>query len=607
MEGTNTLSAWIKNQDRDQLIRTGFRVIFFLFAWFYLGVVKGDLLFRLSECNYFLFDGLYVKDILSGKSGALVLMSRFLLQFCCYPLLGAAIIAILLSGMEFIISKMFHIKKDWFIIGFIPSISMIYMFTSVSYEIFDTFEFSYVTSTIIGFYYALLIFFIYKKTENYLWLTPILTIIVAGSSIWMGPSAAVAFAMMGADALFGKKFIKGASTLLLGGAIYYFAAQYASYHITPAFMCYSLSHPWPILYFRKLFFVTITTHLISIIALTSLQVYQDKKNNKKEWINPAIGVVLIAVTIFGCRYKFTFKEELRIQRLAHEMKWEQMVEEMEEMDVSSRFIAAYRVIALIGTNQLNEKIFNYNYSYSHPGFYKYYEEMGFYPEFMLAISYPQISYRWCMEFTTDSNKKIYLISIMALCSFVNEEYELARRYCNLLTHTLYYKNWAKEMISYLDRPDEYLKKYPILKTIKDARPFIERTGVVRGVATIFDLYRALPRISAERRILTKLYRRKLDEVEKEVKISKFMKTGIPRCMQEGIILKAILSQNMEPLKQFPLLDQKVYDYVYSFVEYYKLHHADKDVALQMKEKFGYSYCHYFSFGIGSTLTKQDKK
>lgn len=607
MEGTNTLSAWIKAQDRDQLIRTGFRVIFFLFAWFYLGVVKGDLLYKYQESNYFLYDTFFVKDILSGKSGLLVFISRFILQFCCYPLLGAVIIAGLLSGLELLVTKLFAVKKEWFIISFIPSVAMLYMFSSITYEIYDTFEFSYVTSNIVGFYYAILLFYIYKRADKRIWIAPLFAIATAVTSIWMGPSAMVAIAIIGTDAIFGKKFIKGALVLLLGGICTYMTAVYASYHVTPAFIGYSICHPWPIAYYMKLFIVTIAAHTISVLALTSYQIYQKKEPGlKRQWINPTIGILLFAGTAFGCSYPFALKEELRLERLTHEMQWEEMVKEMRNMDISSRLLSAYRVIGLIGTNQLSEKVFNYNYDYCRPAFYKYSEEMGFYPELLFYLSFPQISYRWCMEFLTDTSKKPYLIQIMALCSFVNEEYNLARRYCDVLTKTLYYDDWAQEMIDHLDKPEEYLEKYPLLASIKEARPFTEMTGVLQGVTGVYDPYMALPNISAERRILTKLYRRKLDDVEREVLISKYMKTSIPRCIQEGLILKAILSNDRKILKKFPI-DQEVFNYVYDFVQYYKLHYKEKGIALKMKEKFGYSYCHYFSFGIGSSLSIKDKK
>lgn len=606
MEGTNTLIAWIKAHDRDQLIRQGFRILFFLFVWFYLGIVKQDLLYKLHESNYFLFDELYVKDLLSMKSGLLLLISRFIQQFSCYPLLGAAIFALMISGMELLISKVFSIKKEWFIVAFIPSFALLFMAASITYEILDSFEFSYPFSNIIGFFYAILIFFIYKKTEEKIWASPLIVVVTAITTIWVGPGTLLAILMIGTDALFGKKYLKGTVSLLLGSLAIFLTAKYSSYHVTPAYMVYSILHPWPNAYYPKLHVVTLVSHAVAVLALTSYQTYQAIDSKKiKQWINPVIGILLFATTIIGCKYPYALKQELRLERLAHEMQFKQMVEEMEDMDISSRLLAAYRVVALIGTDQLSEKIFNYNYAYCRPGFFHYGEEIGFYPEILFYASFPQISYRWCMEANTDSYKRPYLFQLMALCAFVNEEYKLARRYCNLLAETFYYRNWAKEMLNDLNNPEEYIKKYPILASIKKARPFTEITGAIKGVAGIYDPYMALPNVCAERRILTKLYRRKLNEVETEVKLSRYMKTGIPRCIQEGLILKAILTNNIDMLKNFPI-DQDVYDFVCRFVEYYKRHYKEKDVALQMKEKFGYCYCHYFSFGVGANIPTKKK-
>lgn len=593
--------------DKETVMHWGLRILFFLFAWLYLSIAKEDYLFKLQESNYFLYDHLFLNGLIASKSGVIVLCARFLLQFCYHPFLGAAIIALLLSGIEILASKIFRIGKQWFAIGFIPSAILLYLFNSISYEFYDSFEISYGICNILGFYYVLLLYVVYRKLKDSLVGVAILTIVSALTSIWMGPYPMVAILMFAADALFRKKYLSAGIILPLGVAGIYLFARYAAYHVTPGYFSYSLLHPWPIDFFFPLFLKTIIAHALIAVVLTSHQLYSGRTIQKAQpYINLALGILLIIGVSFGSQYPKTFKDELRLQHLAHQGKWKQMVKEMGKMEVTTRVIAAYRAVALIATDQLNEKIFNYDYNYYHTDFNQYCEEMSYYPELTLFGSLPQVSYRWCMEFHTDTSKKHYLLQIMAICSFINEEYELAKKYLNLLNETQYYKKWAKEMLGCLDDPNEYYKKYPYLVRIKAGIPTMERSGIFNGITTAYDRYTALPNITANKRLLTRLYRRQLDELERETLRSPMMRDRrLPRCVQEGLVMKALLSNDLKRLQRFPI-EKDVFQYVRDFKEYYVQHYGENDLDKKMKKRFGYSYSYYFSFGIGSNI-KNEKK
>lgn len=591
-----------QGKDKEMLMHWGLRILFFLFAWLYLGVVKEDFLFKLQESNYFLYDHLFLKGLLSSKSGLIVLASRYLLQYCYYPLLGAAIIALLLSGIELLVNKIFNIGKKWFIIGFIPSAILLYLFNSVTYEIYDSFEISYGICNIIGCYISLLLFLLYKKLENSPVAIGVLTLATAISSVWIGPYPMVALLMFGTDALFTKRYINAGIVLPLGALAIYLASRYAAYHVTPGYPSYSLLHPWPIDFFFSMYLKTLIWHAVIVMVLTSHQLYREHIIHKiQPYANMAAGVILMAALYVGCAYPKAFGDELRLQHLSHKGEWKQMVKEMGKMQTPTRVIAAYRAVALLATDQMTEKIFNYDYDYYHPGFKNYCEEVAYYPELMLAVSMTQVSYRWSMEFLTDTNKKIYLIQIMALCSFINEEYVLAQRYLRILKETRFYKQWADEMTQCLDNPDKYYKKYPYLVKVKAGMPTMERSGIFSGTTTLYDRFTALPNITAIKRLYTRLYRRQLDKLEYEVRVSPMLKTGkLPRYVQEGLVMKAILSNDMKNLQRFPI-EKEVFEYVRNFVDYYVKHHQEENLDKKMKKKFGYSYSYYFAFGIGADL------
>ncbi len=580
-----------------------YRIIFFLCAWIYLGVAKSDLLYKLQESNYFLFDPTFIGQLLTNKSGLIVLCSRFLLQFCYYPLLGGAIIAALLTGIECICHHLFKLNGKGSIIGFIPSFILLILQVSVTYELYDSFDTSYAFVTIIGWYYALLLFFLYNKIKKNLFGVIFLTIFVALSSIQMGPAAMVALLLISLHAFCSKEYKNGIITSTVGTGIVILSAYFTIQHITPAYLNYAILYPWPNPFFKYLFYLTLGGHLIAILFLTTYPLYSNILNNNKYIYQPAIGIFFMGLTLLLGRYPTAFQEELRLQRLTHEMQWKELAKTANNTKASSKVIAAYRTIGLITTNQLTQKFFDFNFDYHQPTFNKYYEEVVYNPDFMFYASFPQISYRWSMESWTSIKEQFYILQLMSLTAFLNEEYALCERYISILKKTLFYKDFAINLEKYINNEEAFYLKYPVMKKIKEAQAKSDVSGIIPCTSALYLEYKSLSPLCTERRILSRLYRRELEEFETELSLSMSpTETKLPECFQEGLILKSIISNDPNIIKKFPI-DEQVRNNVTSLINYYKNHFNDPTVKEQIHKKFGYSYTYYFIFGYGAKETQ----
>ncbi len=62
------------------------------------------------------------------------------------------------------------------------------------------------------------------------------------------------------------------------------------------------------------------------------------------------------------------------------------------------------------------------------------------------------SYRWCMEHTVQYGKRVFFLKYMVKNAIVNGEYELARKYNDILKRTMFHRQWAADMEKYLDNP-----------------------------------------------------------------------------------------------------------------------------------------------------------
>jgi len=138
------------------------RITFFLFSFWFLGIYNAELLYKVQAHSLFLCNWVFAGDILNQSAGVLIYLSRFLTQFLYYPLLGALLLSLGLSGIEWGISRLFNIPSRYFLLAFIPSMLILLVQTSIGYALYYKFEASVVFSVVVGALFVLLLVAFYS-------------------------------------------------------------------------------------------------------------------------------------------------------------------------------------------------------------------------------------------------------------------------------------------------------------------------------------------------------------------------------------------------------------------------------------------------------------
>jgi len=63
-----------------------------------------------------------------------------------------------------------------------------------------------------------------------------------------------------------------------------------------------------------------------------------------------------------------------------------------------------------------------------------------------------LSYRWAMEHTVKFGKRVFYLKYMMKCALLGGEYDLARRYNDMLRSTLFHRSWAEHYRRFIDNP-----------------------------------------------------------------------------------------------------------------------------------------------------------
>jgi hypothetical protein len=178
--------------------------------------------------------------------------------------------------------------------------------------------------------------------------------------------------------------------------------------------------------------------------------------NKKSYSYITIGIVFALTAIFLFRiYNPQTARVIELERLVFAEEWNKAIE-LHEQKPSRNLIGQYFYnIALSETDQLCERLFTGSQDFAagtlvlpwgddhlDRGAYFYY-----------SIGLINEAHRWAYEEMVVYGNRPQNIKLLARTSLINGDYEMAKKYLNILKKTIYYRGWAKKYEAMSDNPD----------------------------------------------------------------------------------------------------------------------------------------------------------
>jgi len=178
--------------------------------------------------------------------------------------------------------------------------------------------------------------------------------------------------------------------------------------------------------------------------------------NKKSYSYIAIGIVFIFTVVFLFKiYNPQTARVIELERLVFAEEWSKAIE-LHEKKPSRNLIGQYFYnIALSETDQLCERLFTGSQDFAagtlvlpwgddhlDRGAYFYY-----------SIGLINEAHRWAYEEMVVYGYRPQNIKLLARTSLINGDYEMARKYINILKKTIYYRGWAKKYEKMADNPE----------------------------------------------------------------------------------------------------------------------------------------------------------
>ncbi len=469
-----------------------FILAFVLFAAYYLITENSDTLFMAQSRSLFYNSEIHFKECMQLPAGLLFFIGGFLTQFFYIPALGAAILIFLWVVIALITKKAFSIRNLLMplnlVVPFMLLVSVIDLGYWIYYIKFIGYYFVPTLGLLLVVSWAAL-----RLPKKGLW-----TVIPALTYPLFGIYSLLCMAITGLQGVKGKNG-NDEKTHSMQGKWYLMnvAIPFVLAVVTPVlwFRAYSelaLENAWisgfPIFEAEEASSWTLSMpFIIAIVWLFILAIPKpakwtnlvaDKLSGSKLSLlcSTLIFVALAFITHKANFDNYNYHAEMRMYNAAEDYDWDTILQESAKLPGdATREMVILKNIALFNKGTVGNQFFHYNNMGEKPyvrDSLKVHMVQTAAPLLYMFHGKVNFSTRWCIENSVEYGYSYNNLRILTICALVNEEYKLARKYLDILSNTLFQKEWAEHYMpatskTYMLNQHNIQKYYPELANIID--------------------------------------------------------------------------------------------------------------------------------------------
>ena len=437
----------------------------------------GGLCFQ-EQYQMFLFDTGYFLERIVLPGGLADYISEFLVQFYYMPVLGGAIIALLLMGIQAVVwglMKQYGARHDFpgYLLSFLPSIAL---WCAMGDQ-------NVLLSFVVALFGALLMGWIHNRFHNRL-VKVVFELVSTALIYWfLGPVVFLYAALMIGDtlknALQKGSILSGigysACILVLTIAWILLSTQTLQYPVSRLFLGLNY-YRYPGVTFLLIYIVMALAAFIPFLGMLHPHSSALQKWQKSKWVMVASYVIVLFASVWGIRTSF---DELTYEMIDYDFwirteQWNKIIEHAEKKPATSPLGVSSVNLALSQTGQLPDRLFE---------FYQNGAE-GLFPAFSRDMTSPvstsEVFYRLGMvndaerymfeaqEAIPNFRKSARLTRRIAECEIINGNYEVAAKLLRRLQKALFYSNWANQTMALLGN-EKAINRHPIYGKLRKYR------------------------------------------------------------------------------------------------------------------------------------------
>ena len=229
----------------------------------------------------------------------------------------------------------------------------------------------------------------------------------------------------------------------------------------------------------------------AIIAVVSRDQVAAKLKPALAW--PIVAILLILGCI-GVNLRWerdtNFRKEVVMTNAIHRLDWEEVLRTMLRQDMGeqmppTRAMVMMKNLALFRLGRIGDEMFRYpeGAEQQHAPWTIRLTQVG---GKMLYYHYGKegFCYRWCMEDGVEFGWSVDVLKYMAKTSLITHDWKVAKKYIDMLSQTIYHRDWAKKYAAYVEHPELMAED----EEMKPIIPMAEFTDRLDGDNTLVELY-----------------------------------------------------------------------------------------------------------------------
>lgn len=399
--------------------------LMFVVAFLYLGFWCAPLLQYEESLHLFLYDSDFICSWFDTPGGVLALAGEFLSQFYYEPILGALILSSLLAYIAWAGAKLYFRGNIW---GCVVPLCVLFCIADNECP----------AGFIVGLSLVMLMAQIERKWPLNGYTAPAMVVVTFLIAPFFGSLLSLLFVSS-------KLFVSPRAS-------YRHAAYVALAWVAVVAVAYFWLYPSTLL--SNMMWAGSADNfggmyqLLSAFLILSPAIRLLMRREYPLWINLVAVALGGALVFFTANFDSTARSLTEMDREVRAENWDKVIEIAATQEQLSRQHTFYVALALNQTHRMGDSLFCYPQLWGSDVLYDNfnYDQMTLFrlSEMYLAIGHTNFAYRMSMEnvVLNASRPSARMLRMMALCAMINGDKEVAYKYLNTLSKTLYYKRWA---------------------------------------------------------------------------------------------------------------------------------------------------------------------
>ncbi|MBQ8048640.1 MAG: hypothetical protein IJV84_03565 [Bacteroidales bacterium] len=402
-----------------------------------------------EQNQLFLFTWDFFVERMSVSGGLADYIAEFFTQFSYIPVLGEVLTALLFVAFQLSVALVIG-RNEWYALSFVaPVLLLVYMC-----------DIYVMLSFLVALTFTVLLCALYRRHPGLIW-AGVATVL----GYWLIGPAIFVFTLF---AVIRERNIKSLIIIALSVIV-----------VVASRLTYLQQYPWKTVIFGINYYrlpITVPVMQLIIAGVAALiPAFADLLPKPRRIVDISLGLLILAGGTVGCwmNYEKDVVELIAYDQMVRHENWDGILERAEKYQPDSELGAVSINLALFMSGRGNEL----------PKFKQFGTRGLILPnirDFISNASSSEVFWRLGMineslryafdtqESLINNRKSGRWMSRMAECQMLNGRYDVAEKYLDILSHSLFYRKWAENQRQYL-RNDEAIASNPIYAYLRSVR------------------------------------------------------------------------------------------------------------------------------------------